>query len=108
MLFVNTYMQPTRYRWIPGDGGYVQSKKWDGKPGHEGENVIYLGKDGTDGCFETEEAAFLPRALFWGHGLGRLTLPAIEAEVKKWVKPGTTGEAETLSDRTYLRQPLPQ
>jgi len=69
-------------------------------------HVIYLGKDGTDGCFETEEAAFLNEALFWGHGIGRKKLPDIEAEVRTWVRPGVAGEATTQSRRYYLRQPL--
>jgi hypothetical protein len=29
--------------WVPGDAGYIKNEGWDGRPGLEGENIIYLG-----------------------------------------------------------------
>jgi len=36
--------------WVPGDSGYIQNTKHDGRAGYEGENIIYTGG-----------------GLFWGH-----------------------------------------
>jgi hypothetical protein len=29
--------------WVPGESGYIENEAWDGTPGREGENIIYLG-----------------------------------------------------------------
>jgi len=100
---IDTYVQPSRKRWIPGDSGYVRNNRWTPGPGREsqqGENIIYLGIGFGHGCFEKEEQAFLEQARFWAHGIGSpVSLPYVETIVNSW------GEAELLTGRVYLRQP---
>jgi len=114
MKYLNHYWRPERYQWIPGDAGYITNMQWDGNPNHLGWNIIYVGLDGNNGCFETDEGAFLNTALFWAHTsqdaqhpLNRRTLAELEAIVMTWHNVGVLGEAKTSPRRTYLFQPLP-
>ncbi|TAH38429.1 MAG: DUF4157 domain-containing protein [Planctomycetota bacterium] len=38
--------------WVPGESGYIKNEGWDGRPGLEGENIIYMGGKRFWGHFE--------------------------------------------------------
>lgn len=66
--------------WVPGDWGYIENMKFDGRIGLEGENIIYVGKD-----------------RYWGHFTGTNTYRTFQEwfdEVKGW-----NGEAKTKDSR---------
>ena len=56
--------------WVPGDSGYIENTKFDGRVGLEGENLIYTGA-----------------ALFWGHFQTAVTYRSLAdwmKEVHSW------------------------
>lgn len=40
--------------WVPGDAGFIKNEGWNGRPGYEGENIIYVGGKEYWGHFEND------------------------------------------------------
>jgi len=75
----------TQDDWAPGDWGYIENKGY--KPGksaagHEGENIIYVGK-----------------GQFWGHPQGQKTMKGWEDFIKLW--DNKTGKPALWDMRKY-------
>ena len=73
--------------WVPGESGFLENKNWDGRPGLQGENLIYMGKK-----------------MFWGHfdtPVGIKTYPEWFNQVYSWNQ-----SAELAPDRTYPEKGL--
>jgi hypothetical protein len=66
------YVGQADWDWVPGDWGGVVNTKWDGKPGREGETLIYMGM-GLWWGFGTQ----MPMRSLWGQD-GWLN------EVRRW------------------------
>jgi hypothetical protein len=75
--------------WIPGEAGFIENKKWDGRPGLQGENIIYMGGKRFWGHFSSDAGSAIKGYQQWFE------------QVNGWNQG-----AELSSDRTYPEKGL--
>jgi hypothetical protein len=69
--------------WVPGDAGYIENTKYDGRVGLEGENIIYTGG-----------------GQFWGHFQTAVTYRSLD----EWIKEV---HSWNLSEKLDTKRELP-